>query len=261
MQESRKLQEQVFHDTIRGAGANDPAQWANSKFYTIGRANHAHARNWLAQHSKGNRVLDYCCGNGETALFAAASGAVEVVGIDISPESVANAQKSARERGLDGIARFEVMDAENMTFPTASFDVISVGGVLHHLDLDAAYGELARVLAPGGQVQCIEGLRHNIAIHMYRKMTPHLRTPWEVDHILGRKQVEQARRYFGSVRPEKFFHLTTLAAVPFRNTPLFSPILSVGEAIDSVLLRIPGFQWQAWQLIFTLSDPKHESTK
>jgi ubiquinone/menaquinone biosynthesis C-methylase UbiE len=254
----RKQAERDLHDALRGELRGDGHYQANKRFYDIGRSNHAFSRNWIGRAAVGKSVLDYCCGDGETALFAASQGARKATGIDISPVSVEAATAKAVARGLSANTAFEVMDAENMSFADASFDLIVVGGVLHHLDLDKAYRELARVLKPGGQVFCLEALKHNPIIHWYRKATPHLRSEWETAHILGRAEILAAKKYFGRVRVERFFHLTTLAAVPLRNTSLFSPVLGVLEVVDRGLLKIPGIGWQAWQAFFTLADPKHE---
>ena len=67
------------------------------------------------------------------------------------------------------------------------------------MDLDAALGELARVLKPDAKMICIEALRHNPLIHAYRKRTPHLRTEWEVEHILGVESLDVMKRYFSQV--------------------------------------------------------------
>jgi len=257
---SRKDAEREFHDALRGADKADARLNANKKYYEIGRSNHAFSMERLARACRGRRVLDYCCGDGQNALIAAAHGATEVVGIDISPVSVMEANQQARDRGLADRVRFEVMDAEAMTFPAGRFDVIVVAGVLHHLDLDAAYRELARVLADDGEVICGEALRHNVVIQAYRRLTPHLRTAWETEHILGRRQILLARRHFDVVRMDRFFHLATLAAVPFRNTPLFSPLLTALEHVDRLVLRLPGLRWQAWQGLFTLARPKRQRT-
>ena len=253
---SRKDQEREFHDALRGVHKTDPRLTANKKWYAIGRSNHAFSMERLARACQGRRVLDYCCGDGENGLFAAAHGATEVVGIDISPVSVMDATRKAQERGLAGRVRFEVMDGEAMTFPTGHFDVIIVAGVLHHLDLDAAYRELARVLADDGAVLGGEALCHNLIIRWYRRLTPHLRTAWESEHILGRREILRARRYFDVVRVDRFFHLATLAAVPFRNTPVFPAVLTALEHVDRIVLRLPGIRWQAWQGMFTLTQPK-----
>jgi SAM-dependent methyltransferase len=128
--------------------------------------------------------------------------------------------------------------------------------VLHHLDLPRAYAELARVLKPDGVVVATEALKHNLVIQAYRKFTPHLRTEWEVDHILGRQEIGMARKYFGDVRVRRFFHLTTLAAMPLTGTKFLEPMRRMLYACDSVLLRLPGLRWQAWMAVFTLSAPR-----
>jgi hypothetical protein len=51
-----------------------------------------------------------------------------------------------------------------------------------------------------------------------------------------------------------------LAAVPFRNTRLFEPLRKGLEAVDSLLLRVPGLKWQAWMVVFVLSEPRKTRT-
>ena len=208
---------------------------------------------WLLKRCLNKRVLDYCCGNALTSIFLANNGA-EVVGIDMSNVSIENARKEAKRQGVDEKTAFFVMDGEALEFDDDYFDVIYESGVLHHLDIQKAYRELTRVLKPNGEIICIEALGHNPVIHLYRKMSPHLRTKWEVEHILCKKDLEMTKRYFAKVET-KFFHLATLAAVPFRNLPGFSILLKLLEAVDSVLLKLPFLKWQAWQVVFVLSQP------
>jgi hypothetical protein len=115
--------------------------------------------------------------------------------------------------------------------------------------------ELSRILRPAGKIICTEALAHNPFIHLYRKLTPHLRTAWEVENIMQKQHFLLASKYFGKIEI-KLFHLFTLLAVPFRKTPLFLPLLTVLEWVDSFFLKLPGLQWWAWQSVFILSDPK-----
>jgi SAM-dependent methyltransferase len=70
---------------------------------------------------------------------------------DISPGMLARLQANARRLGLD--VRTEQVDAERLPFADASFDLVLGHAVLHHIpDLDRAFEEFARVLAPGGTV-------------------------------------------------------------------------------------------------------------
>ena len=187
-------------------------------------------------------------------VYAAQCGA-EVIGIDISPEGVENANLNAKQAGVDDHCRFEVMDGENMTFPDNTFDLAVEYGALHHVDLDKAMIELNRVLKPDGEMICAEALRHNPLIHWYRKRTPHLRTKWEVEHILGVESLAVAGKYFHNI-DVKFFHLAVLAAVPFRETRFFKPMRALLDKVDSLLLRSETIGKHGWIMIFTMSNPK-----
>jgi SAM-dependent methyltransferase len=268
----RKQIEKEFHDKLRVVGT-DPyvaetrwspeledtirtnPLWANMKYYAVERASRTFVERWFERHVAGMRVLDYCCGNGEDGVLLAGLGASEVVGIDISPVSIENCQNLAVREGIADRVTHMVADAEDTGFEDNTFDIVTEYGSLHHLDLDKALGEMARVLKPGGRAICQEAVRHNPLIHLYRKLTPSLRTPWEVPHILGRSSLDHARRYFRTVEV-RHFHLVSLLSVPFRRTPLFNPLLSLLESVDSVLLSIPGLKWMGWQMVIVLSDPK-----
>jgi ubiquinone/menaquinone biosynthesis C-methylase UbiE len=269
---NRKIIEKEFHDNLRKVNGdphvmetrwspelektvqNNPL-WVNMKYYSVERKSREMILGWFQQHCLGKRVLDYCCGNGEDSRIIAKYGAKEVIGIDISEVSVENCKKLARQEGYDKIVTYLIKDAEDTDFENNSFDIITEYGALHHLDLEKAFGELARILRPDGKIICNEALRHNLFIHAYRKMTHHLRTPWEVEHIMGKKEFDLAQKYFGKIEMH-FFHLFVLMAVPLRNTFIFKPLLAFLEWVDSLVLRLPGIKWWAWQAVFVLSEPQ-----
>jgi len=252
----RKQKEKEFFDAFRGELATDPRYHPNDHYYELlAPRNRDFVKQWLADRCTGKRVLDYCCGNGSEAIWIAQAGAY-VHGFDISPVSVQNASAEAIRQRVDHQAVFSVMDAEALAFPDDCFDLINVAGVLHHLGLEAAYREMARVLKPGGEAICVEALRHNPIIHLYRKLTPHLRTAWEVDHILGKKEIQLAKKYFRTVEVARFFHFLSLGSVPFRKLSIFPWLLKTSEAIDSFLFKLPIVKWQAWMAVFVLADPK-----
>jgi len=101
------------------------------------------------------------------------------------------------------------------------FDIVTEYEVLHHLNLDRAYDEMARGVKPDGQAICVEALGNNFLINYYRRETPGLRTPWEVDHILKKSKIFGAQRDLQEVNILGLSCLSTLAAVPFRRTPAF----------------------------------------
>lgn len=264
--EERKRLEAEFHDQLRAGHIEQRwsleaeerlrgnRDWSNFKWYSVEQRSLDYVRNRLAGLCPGKVVLDYCCGNGLEALELARSGAGNVVGVDISPTSVENCRVQAAREGLTNLT-FEVMDAEALAFPDNTFDVVTEYGSLHHLDLTKALPEVARVMKPDGVMLASEVLGHNPLIHWYRRATPHLRTAWEIDHILRRSDVALATRYFDRVEA-RCFHLATLAAVPFRRSALFPLLLKALETVDDVLLRLPVVKWHAWMVVMTLSKPK-----
>src|SRR5205823_5093648 len=106
-----------------------------------------------------------------------------------------------------------------------------------------------------GEMICIEALRHNPLIHLYRKRTPHLRTEWEVEHILTVDHLRRAEQYFEKVEA-RFFHLAVLAAVPLRKTRVFRRLRLFLDGVDRRLLKRPFIGKYAWIMAFTISKPR-----
>lgn len=259
MIEGRKQKEAELQNKIRSKKfkedvVNYTHLTSNRKFYSITRKSIDFLNNYLLNKYKGKKVLDYGCGDGTSSVFLAKHG-IEVVGIEISSVRVQNSKELAEKEGVKGSTSFFLMDAENTTFPDNYFDGILCAGVLHHLAIESAFKEMARILKPEGSIICNEPLAYNPIFQLYRKLTPHLRSEWEMEHILTRRDINLAKNYFGKMET-KFFHLSTLLAVPLRNLPFFNFVLSILEKIDSIILKIPGFKWWAWQIIFILSKPK-----
>ena len=229
--------------------------FSNSKFYSITKSSFNYRDQILYSKIKGKKALDYCCGNGEIGIAMAESGASQVNGIDISEVSISNATNLAKEAKVDEKCTFELMDAENLTYEDNSFDVIHEYGALHHVDLEASLKEASRVLKPNGSFICTEALRHNPFIHWYRKKTMHLRTEWEVEHILRVQDILKGKKYFNKVNI-KYFHLFALGAIPFRKFFFFNSLLSLLELIDRLFLKIPLVRRWAWVAVIEFSNPK-----
>ncbi len=92
------------------------------------------------------RVLDVGTGEGQVARLAAAGGADLVAGIDPTANQVVEAFK----RG--GGPVYARSGADALPFPDGSFDAVVACLVFEHIEaVDAAIGEVARVLEPGGR--------------------------------------------------------------------------------------------------------------
>ncbi|HWX45891.1 MAG TPA: methyltransferase domain-containing protein [Solirubrobacteraceae bacterium] len=96
------------------------------------------------------RSLEIGAGTGYFTLNMMRAGLIErATCTDISPGMLATLAANAECLGL----RVETVeaDAERLPFADASFDLVLGHAVLHHIpDLSTAFGEFARVLAPGG---------------------------------------------------------------------------------------------------------------
>jgi arsenite methyltransferase len=109
----------------------------------------------LGRLSAGERVLDLGSGAGTDSLIAAqmVGERGHVTGVDMTPEMLAKARAAASGMEARNV-EFVEAEAEQLPFPDASFDVVISNGVIDLIpDKDAVFGELYRVLAPGGRLQ------------------------------------------------------------------------------------------------------------
>lgn len=254
--DQRKMEEVELHNRLRDVRLrDDPDAYkdltSNVKYYSVAQSSMAYFRRRLASLCQGKTVVDFGCGDGRYSFFLAEQGVAKVVGIDISDVSVENCRRKAADLGLSDRLDFRVMDCEALDLEDDSIDVVCEAGVLHHLDLDAAIGEIARVLKPDGRAMCYEAVGHNPLFQLYREKTPNLRTKYETEHILKLGDVRGMKRYFRNV-DIRFFHLVSLLGVPFRNLPGFRGLLWTLDLIDSLILRVPGVRSQAWMMVFEM---------
>lgn len=253
-QEARKREEAEFHDAYREGHRDEEAGTSsNHRFYEAATVVNAHVERWIARWAQVEPAtfLDYACGHGTQTIRAARAGARVAVGIDISETSVQNARENARKEGLDDRTRFLQRDCEDTGLPARSFSACLCSGMLHHLDLNRAYPELARLMTPGGRILCVEALSYNPVIQLYRRRTPELRTKWEQEHILGMNEVRLARKWFDVENVRFFLMAAPLAALAPAGAPR-RILMKAGHAIDMVATRIPGLQLWSWQFAFEL---------
>jgi SAM-dependent methyltransferase len=96
------------------------------------------------------RSLEIGAGTGYFSLHLLAAGIVrEATCTDLSAGMLAALERNAEDLGLR--VATAPADAEHLPFPDASFDLVLGHAILHHIpDLDRAFAEFERVLAPGG---------------------------------------------------------------------------------------------------------------
>lgn len=250
---SRLERERDFHNSTFA----DHSREAAAKFYEVEREPMERSAELLLERGvTGRRALEYGCGPGSNAFLLAQRGAA-VTGIDISEVAIDQARERAEAEGVSERCEFEVMNAERTSFPAESFDLICGTAILHHLDLGTAYPEVARLLKPDGRAVFVEPLGHNPAINAYRRRTPQLRT--EDEHPLMVGDLELAARWF-EMTDISYFNLSTLLAVPLRDTRAFGAALAALQALDRAIFRLPPARKHAWMVVIRLERPRSAGT-
>lgn len=124
---------------------------------------------------KGERVLDVACGSGNLAIPAARAGAL-VTGVDIAPNLVEQARARAAAENLE--CRFDEGDAENMSYPQASFDtVVTMFGAMFAPRPEVAAAELVRVSRPGGRIAMANWTPQAFTGQMFKINAKHVPPP------------------------------------------------------------------------------------
>jgi SAM-dependent methyltransferase len=106
----------------------------------------------------GSRVLEAGCGVGaQTLTLAERSPDAEIVSIDVSGTSLAEAARRAEAAGVTNV-EFMQADVFDPPFEPESFDHVFVCFLLEHIERPVAALEiLGRLLRPGGTITVIEG--------------------------------------------------------------------------------------------------------
>jgi phosphatidylethanolamine/phosphatidyl-N-methylethanolamine N-methyltransferase len=136
----------------------------------------------------GGRILEVGVGTG-ISLPDYSTGN-RIVGIDLSAAMLRRAHQRVAALSLTNIEKLAVMDAEHLSFPDASFDVVVANHVISTIPHpEAGLDECARMLRPGGELILISrvgaeaGLRR-IVEHSLQPVVRRLgwRTefPWEL---------------------------------------------------------------------------------
>ena len=111
----------------------------------------------LARPKSEDLALDIATGAGHTAL-ALAPHVRGVTAYDMTEPMLAETLRNAAARGLANVSTRQG-NAENLPFPDASFDIVTVRHAPHHYaDVRRAIGEMARVTKSGGRVLIVDSI-------------------------------------------------------------------------------------------------------
>lgn len=203
----------------------------------------------------GQRILDVACGDGEPALSLARAvlPTGKVVAVDLSERMIGIACDRAQQARVAN-ADFQVMDAEKLELPDASFDLVTCRfGLQIVTDPDAAIAEMLRVLKPGGglvatvwgpgeRCPALHAIVGPMLEHAEPDETGYLPTPYEMGGegelvgILGKAGFE------GAVE-ERFSHDWEFASEEayfrgvLKGTPIGHSLSEEDEAVQKEVLR------------------------
>ena len=134
-------------------------------------------------------------GSGNTAI-SAARRFCEVTGMDLAPEWIEHARSRADAEGME--ITFEVGDAEDLSYPDASFDVVlSSIGVMFCPNQEQAAGELLRVCRPGGKIGLASWTPDGFIGNMLKTVGKHVPPPPGVKPAPLWGTEERLRELFG----------------------------------------------------------------
>ena len=90
-----------------------------------------------------------------------------VTGLELSPGYLSESADRARVNGVT--ISWVNADAQRTPFADASFDRVWAPAIVHHLDIDAAAREIARILKPGGRAVMCEPWGDNPLLRWARR--------------------------------------------------------------------------------------------
>jgi phosphatidylethanolamine/phosphatidyl-N-methylethanolamine N-methyltransferase len=140
-----------------------------------------------AAEQVGGRILEVGVGTGIT--LPGYSSRNRIIGIDLSEAMLRKARRRVADLSLTNVQKLEVMDAQHLSFPDASFDVVVANHVISTVpNPEAALDECARILRPGGEMILLSrigadaGLRHLVELLLQpivRRLGWRAEFPWD----------------------------------------------------------------------------------
>ncbi|OLF17123.1 SAM-dependent methyltransferase [Actinophytocola xanthii] len=172
---------QRYWDRKAGSYDREMAVWERRLF--------GDSRPWACGQAVGE-VLEVAVGTGLNLPFYPAQA--RLTGIDISEAMLDIARDRAAE--LDRSVTLRQGDAHALPFPEASFDmVVCTFGLCAIPDVEAAVGEMARVLRPGGRLVLVDHVAGSSRlVRVVQRLLELVTVPLAGEHFL-RRPLDQVR--------------------------------------------------------------------
>lgn len=190
----------------------------------------------------GKVILDIACGYSMTPVMFALAGAT-VYAVDVAPKTLAVVQHVAQCKGVAERIHVHVGPVEALPFADNSFDLLYGGAALHHLQLDRAASELARVLKYGGKGAFQDPIGHNPVLEFTRDYLAYQgKHPVKgTDRPLRLDEVRAFGQHFSTCTYQGFELVSLVAkALRLKRSSRFRRLLEATDA--SILPRVPLLQ-------------------
>ena len=233
------IREKDFHDNLhKGEGER-----FENRFYKALGNMFTDFDQEVQSDCKDKNILDYGCGIGLNTEKYLKYSPKKITGVDISEVSLKKARKRFKENEN---VEFKQDNCENLSLKNESFELIYGSGVLHHLKLDLAVKEIARVLKKDGKIIFVEPLGTNPIINLYRWMTPKARSHDE--HPFKDKDFAFMRNHFKELKI-KYYGFLTLIFYPFYSNQNSSKLFNFLSNIDQYLFKLRILRKFAWSAL------------
>jgi SAM-dependent methyltransferase len=189
---------------------------------------------------RGKRVLDIGCGDGAYTfeLFDRGKPA-SMTGIDPAQEAI----KSAKQKKGDRKITFETQNAESLPYPSDSFDLVHIRGVLHHMNKPIkALAEAFRVapsvivIEPNGYnpiLKLLERLSKYHIKHGEKSYTPRTLREW-ISQLGGKVEEKQYAGLVPFFCPDLLARLLKSIERPVENVPILKSLACAVYVIVAV---------------------------
>lgn len=216
----------------------------------LGQAIKARAIALMTLH-EGATVLDVGCGSGEDLLSLAkgVGSSGRVVGLDFSPELLAQARLLVSKENLAEIVELQEGDALNLPFEDNLFDVVHTERVLMHIkEAEKAISELIRVTKPNGKLVLVETDFGSLSVE-----TPHTETQrrlslWAIEKMLNNGY--GGRKLKGQMKMAGLQDVTVeIHTWYYDNYQVFSELTNEGQRVSEGAIAMGIITREEWSLL------------
>ena len=189
---------------------------------------------------RGSRVLSIGCGIGDTEILLAPH-VNQIVGVDLSPSGIRQAQSDAARAGLTN-ARFLIGSVPGADVG-AGFDAVIAVFFLHHLsevELATVPGLLRNLLNPGGYFYGLDPSRYRLSGAIGNIVVPWLMRKYQTE---GERPVDagELHRLFVAAGFDTQTGLYDFVSTPLAGLfPAWASGYRAARILDNVLVQIPG---------------------